>query len=123
MPDTQPSGEQVFMDLGDFVPEVYDWGFTFDGRKYQFHYEEITVDDMLRIIDAAEPTDHYTIVARKSVIEFLRKVCVQGDPSQLAMDLGKMPYKREGLCIEFLFKKINQRIKKNSLGEPTKEAV
>ncbi len=112
------------MDLGDFVPETYDWGFSVEGRKYRFKYEEITVDEMLRLLNQGDPGEHYADGARRSVTAFLQKVCVEGDPKQLAADLAKVPFRREGaLCIEALYQRIQSRVKKNGRGATTPEAA
>lgn len=110
--------DQVWMDLGDFVPEEYEFGFAIQKEKYRFKYAEASVDDVLRLLLNRDEKEDHIATARRVVSVFLSKVCVEGDPEKLRKGLELLPYKsaREGLDIQTLYNTINSRVKKNDLG-------
>lgn len=123
-----PGGDnagQVIMDLGDFVPEKYELSFSISGRKYLFKYEEVHVDEVLRMMmlgekdeKDGEDSNDYIKRNRRTVYDFLSKYITEGDVKKLKVDLDQVPFRsnRDGLSIIKLLAQINVRSKKKDDG-------
>ncbi len=125
-----PGGQnegQVIMDLGDFIPEEYILNFSINGHKYSFKYEEVHVDEILRMLMFGDPTDEkegedskdYINRNRSALYEFLQKYITEGDKAQLKTDLDKVPFRsnRGGMSIIRLLAEVNVRAKKKENGD------
>ncbi len=116
--------EVISMDLGDFIPENYEFSLKLDGHPYRFAWGEAQVDEVLMMI--LNPKDEDSIKNQRiTVINFLQAHLVEGDKDQLATDLALIPHqtKRGSLSIMELMDVINGRIKKNETGDSPKKTT
>jgi hypothetical protein len=112
--------EQIFVDLGDFVPAEYGFAFSVQGRRYVVEYGEVRLDDFLRMLATeteAKASELYER-RRKIVTDFVTKHLTSGDPEQLKTDLATMPYVsfRGSLAVGQIYEQIQKGIKKKAPG-------
>lgn len=114
---------QIFMDLGDFVPQECTMRFSISGREYRFRFVEAHVDEVFLLISAeqeAKTVEEVQRSHRNVVAIFLSRYLVEGDPEQFRKDLDTVPYVpgvNGRLSIARLFAIIRMRVKKNESGD------
>lgn len=108
----------IFMDLGDFIPEMFDFGFTINGHKYRFQFPEATVDETLRLMWATSEGEDAIAKVRRVVADFLTSHVADAEKTQLSADLALVPFKsgRGQLDITTLLSVIQGSVKKKVIG-------
>ncbi len=120
-----PEEEQqdLFMDLGDFVPQECSMRFKINENEYRFRFVEAHVDEVFAIIAAEQESKNLKEAQeshRRVVLQFLLRHIYHGDPEQLRIDLESVPYTPSGdgrLSIARLWVILRKRVKKKEPGD------